>query len=276
IPSASEIEATGTAREAAAEIQAQIEDWRGGRASPTRIADAGARETAPEPVADARPSRASSRAGDDERLELVPPKAGSGNIAMADQPGGNASGAAVSSALKAELARAKEALATREQETGELRSRVRELEELGSKNDRLISLKDSEIADLQRKLRELQEQAKAAPVAAPVAAEAPVATPTPATTDTAPVVATAEPSTPTTTVTATPAPEDQAALDKKDIWGDTAPEVVADTAAPVAAGDAAKPAGVDSATVTPAAGGSDTTPAAADGDATADTPNAAG
>src|SRR5690606_4957584 len=43
IPSASEIEATGTAREAAAEIQAQIEDWRGGRASPTRIADAGAR-----------------------------------------------------------------------------------------------------------------------------------------------------------------------------------------------------------------------------------------
>jgi isopentenyl diphosphate isomerase/L-lactate dehydrogenase-like FMN-dependent dehydrogenase len=109
------------------------------------IADAGTRDAAPTPVAKADAgNRASSRSVDDERLELVPPKAGTGNLAMADQPGSGATGAAVSNALKAELARAKEALATREQESGELKSRVRELEDISSKNDRLISLKDSE------------------------------------------------------------------------------------------------------------------------------------
>src|SRR5688500_5905530 len=251
IPSASEIEATGTAREAAAEIHAQIEDWRGGRASPTRIADAGTRDVSPAPVAKAD---APTRASDDERLELVPPKAGAGNLAMADQPGGNASGTAVSSALKAELARAKETLAAREQEAGELKSRVRELEDIDSKNDRLISLKDSEIADLQRKLRELQEQERASAAAAP-------ATQPPATTATsaAPVAATAEPSSPTTTVTATPTPDQQAQLDKKDIWGDTAADGTADDAAATPADATPAPATADA-----ASSGTTTSPAAAD------------
>lgn len=237
IPSESEIAATGSAREVAAEIQSQIEDWRGGRASPTRIADAGTQNVAPTPVAktDAG-SRASSRSVDDERLELVPPKAGNGNLAMADQPGSGPSGAAVSNALKAELARAKEALATREQESGELKSRLRELEDIGNKNDRLISLKDSEIADLQRKLRELQEQEKTvaatptatpAPTPAPAAVTPPVATPAPPAA--APLAVTTEPTTPTTTVTATPSPDQQAQLDKKDIWGDSAPDAKADS-----------------------------------------------
>lgn len=247
IPSESEIAATGSAREAAAEIQAQIEDWRGGRASPTRIADAGTRDVAPSPVAKADTgSRASART-DDERLELVPPKAGAGNLAMADQPGSNTSGAAVSSALKAELARAKEALATREQEAGELKSRVRELEDIGSKNDRLISLKDSEIADLQRKLRELQEQEKAAAAVTPAAsAPAPGASPPPATGD-APIAAVAEPATPSTTITATATPEDQAQQDKKDIWGDTA----ADDGAPADAQATTTPASADAVPATP-------------------------
>lgn len=272
IPSESEIAATGSAREAAAEIQGQIEDWRGGRASPTRIADAGARAVEPRAVAStASPSRESARGADDERLELVPPKAGEGNLAMADQPGSGASGAAVSNALKAELARTKEALATREQETGELKSRVRELEDIGSKNDRLISLKDSEIADLQRRLRELQAQEKsaaAATAAAPVAPPAPDAQP-PVPEVEAPVVATAEPAAPTTTVTATPSVDEQAKLDRKDIWGDTAPEPATPSSASAPVTEPAAPAASPAASTTPgetSATGGETTasPAAAE------------
>lgn len=278
IPSASEIAATGSAREAAAEIQAQIEDWRGGRASPTRIADAGTREVEATPVAKADAgSRAATRSTPDERLELVPPKSGAGNIAMADQPGSGASGAAVGSALKAELARAKEALATREQEAGELKSRVQELEELSDKNDRLISLKDSEIADLQRKLRELQEQEKASAATAVPApatqapATAPPAVTPPATTGSESVAATSEPPSPTTTVTATPTPDEQARLDKKDIWGDTAADggtaPVADAPATTrsdagSAPVASTPAPTGTTTVTPS--GTATPPAASE------------
>lgn len=269
IPSESEIAATGSAREAAAEIQAQIEDWRGGRASPTRIADAGTRDIAPTPVAKADTgSRASTRT-DDERLELVPPKAGTGNLAMADQPGSSTSGAAVSSALKAELARAKESLATREQETGELKSRVRELEDISSKNDRLISLKDSEIADLQRRLRELREQEQAA-AAAPATPSTAITTPPPVAASEAPTVATTEPTTPTTTITATPTSDEQAQLDKKDIWGDATAgdgaRAAADAQAPATPTDVAPatpvPAPAQTAGTTPAE--TTTSPAAAE------------
>lgn len=265
IPSESEIAATGSAREAAAEIQGQIEDWRGGRASPTRIADAGARAVEPRAVAGTpAPSRESARSVDDERLELVPPKAGDGNLAMADQPGSGASGAAVSNALKAELARTKEALATRDQETGELKSRVRELEDIGSKNDRLISLKDSEIADLQRRLRELQEKEKSA--AAATVAPAATATPAPAPEVAAPVAATAEPESPTTTVTATPSADEQAQLDKKDIWGDTAAEPATPSSEVASVTEPpASPAEPTTPDATPAASGETTaSPAAAE------------
>ena len=241
IPSAEEIRATASASAAAAEIQAQIEDWRGGRASPTRIADAGSDAIAapPTPVKAATastPKASVAKSGGDERLELVPPKAGRDNIAMADQPGSGAGAAAASGALKAELARTKEALTAREQETGELKSRVGELEELTDKNERLISLKDSEIAELQRKLRELREQPVAAAAAAPKAdtaktdtvktepvtpaVEAPKpVTPAPAATASAPVAATAT----------APAAADKA-IDKQDIWGESAGD--ADRAAP--------------------------------------------
>ncbi len=229
IPSAEEIRATASASAAAAEIQAQIEDWRGGRASPTRIADAGSDAIAapPTPVKAATastPKAGVAKSGGDERLELVPPKAGRDNIAMADQPGSSAGAAAASGALKAELARTKEALTAREQETGELKSRVGELEELTDKNERLISLKDSEIAELQRKLKELREAsaaaakadtaksdtAKAEPATPAVEAPKPV-TPAPAATASAPVAATAT----------APVATDKA-IDKQDIWGESA------------------------------------------------------
>ena len=168
IPGREELDAVGSATAAAAAVHAQIEDWRGGRASPTLVVDASTTASPAPAMAVAKPHKASGARGDDVRLELVPPKAGKDSLAMADRPGGGGAGsAAASSELKSELARTKESLTAREQEAGELKTQVKQLEDLKNKNDRLISLKDSEIAELQQKLKQLQ--------AAPAATPAPVA-----------------------------------------------------------------------------------------------------
>ena len=161
IPSASEINAVGSDSEAATRVRGQIEDWRGGHASPTLVAGAAGNSAQPETIASAKAPKShvgKAAVGNpaSEHLELVPPKSGKDSVAMADRPGSGAGSAAATSELKSELERTKEALATRQQESGELTSRVKELEDLKSKNDRLISLKDSEIADLQQKLKQLQ------------------------------------------------------------------------------------------------------------------------
>src|SRR5690606_26505599 len=85
IPSAAEAKDVGSAKEAAALVQAQVEDWRGGRASPTLVADAG--DGKPEAVAaapSAKPDKAPAKTAKapSERLELVPPKAGKDSLAM--------------------------------------------------------------------------------------------------------------------------------------------------------------------------------------------------
>jgi pilus assembly protein FimV len=220
IPSAAEAKAVGSASEAATLAQAQIEDWRGGRASPTLVADAGSKPAAPAAAAEKpkAPSAATASAkASSERLELVPPKAGKDSLAMADRPG-SGGGSAAMAEIKAELSRTKEALTARDQETGELKSRVRELEDLKGKNDRLINLKDSEIAELQHKLKEMQDASAKGGTAKPVAA--------------------AESSKTTAADTGKTAP-DKAALDKSgpskdEIWGNAA-------SAAKPAGDAAKP-----------------------------------
>lgn len=224
MPSAEDLKAVGSAQAAAAAVQAQAEDWRGGKASPALVAD-GATGKAPAPaVAGAKTSKASATGArsDDERLQLVPPKAGKDSLAMADRPGSGAGSAAATADIKAELARTRESLTASEQESGELKSRVQALEDLKSKNDRLISLKDSEIAELQQKLKQLQSTST--PASAP-AAPAPAAA--------APVAAPEEP------------------IDKNDIWGkDGAP--AEGTAAPAAKGDAPAPAAAAAPSPTPA------------------------
>jgi pilus assembly protein FimV len=200
VPSTDEIKAIGSVAEAAAQVQAQVEDWRGGRATPTRVADTGADQPAAASPAKAPKASAGNSRDGGEHLALVPPKAGRDSLAMADRPGAGAGSPAASSELKAELARAKEALTSKDQEAGELKSRVKELEALTTKNDRLLSLKDSEIAELQQKLRELQAKS-----AAPATPDKAAATAVPAA---APVAATATP------------PKADAKIDKRDIWGD--------------------------------------------------------
>ncbi len=252
IPSADEIKAVGTASEAAAQVHAQVEDWRGGRASPTLVADsAAAPTTAPTASKPTKAAKTTAKADGGERLELVPPKAGKDSLAMNDRPGAGAGSAAAGATteLKSELSRAKEALTARDQETGELKSRVKELEDLKGKNDRLISLKDSEIAELQQKLKQLQSQSN------PAAAKA--ATTTAATTSaaTTPSATAALPASAPVAATATPPSShaEGAKIDKQDIWGN-ASSAPASTKPAEAEKTLATPAPV--ATVSPAPSGS--------------------
>lgn len=208
VPSADEIRAAGNAAAAAAEVRNQNEAARGGAAAPTLVADTGSR-----PVSSSASSGSTAPSKPSDRLELVPPKSGKDSSASAERPGAGGTG---DSTVRAELARAKEALASSNQEAGELKSRVRELEELKAKNDKLLTLKDSELAALQQKLKELQS-AKPATSSASTSATPPAATPTPATAT--PPASTTVVSTPPATTTVTAPKTGEKALTKEEIWG---------------------------------------------------------
>ena len=207
IPSADEIKATGSALEAAAQVREQNQAWSANIpvSKPTLVATAG--EPKKTSTHTKSPHAATSiDSSNSAHLALVPPHAGKGSQATADHPGA-ASGSA-NAATTAQLARTKEALASRDQEVGDLKSRVKELEDLRGKDQRLISLKQSELAQLQEKLKQLNAAVAAKPV---VAANTNHAT-------AAPESAKPEATTPkpgaTTTATTTPK------LTEKDIWGD--------------------------------------------------------
>ncbi|PZQ19778.1 MAG: fimbrial protein FimV [Rhodanobacter denitrificans] len=249
IPDADAIRAVGSLREAAEQVRGQVEDWRGVSGSPTRVA----RTSDAEAPASAAPTNA--RTTDDSRLAIVPPSVGKDSLAASDRVGASsAAGGNGDTRLKNELSRTQEALASREQETGELKSRVRELEDLKNKNDRLLSLKDSEIAELQQRLKALQDtQGGKAATAAPAAAAGAASTAAPA--GTMPPTGEETPAAPT----------------KDDIWGRGDAATAAPTAAepPAAATPTpATPAASDPAGGTPVATPETAvTPAPAPGDA---------
>jgi pilus assembly protein FimV len=161
-PSTQELSSAATA-EAAAQVRRQNDDWRGMTArKPTSVADAAAGNA---------PSKAAPATAED-RLALVPAK---GNQA------GNGKVAAAMTSLQQDLARSQETLTALRQQGQELKSRVDDLENTNQKNQRLLTLKDAQIADLQKKLADARKAANLPPAAAsappPVAA---VATPEPA------------------------------------------------------------------------------------------------
>lgn len=200
IPSAEEIAASGSAREAAAAVRSQIDEWRGSVSSaPTLVADT----TAATPRAS---TSASASTSSGERLALVPPREGKADQGSADRPTGGRAGGTGDAASKAELARVKEALTSKEQESGELKSRVKDLEEIKGKNEKLINLQSTELAELRAKLKKMQDDKDrlAATVTTPTAA---------------PTLSTAvAPPTPAAGKADTGKPE--VTVSKDDIWGD--------------------------------------------------------
>jgi pilus assembly protein FimV len=236
IPSADEISAVGSVREAVTALRAQNQAWQQDTGKPTLVSQTGA-------PTDTASDAKSSVATKPEHLALVPPSSGKDD-ATSDRAGSGSGSGRGSSESRAELARAKEALANREHEASELKTQVKSLEDINEKGQRLISLKDSEIADLQNKLKQLQAAKSVTPVAAipaDVAAAKPVPAPAapPASAVTAPPPDNAKPATPppASPVVITPPPTPETAPPPA-----ATPPVVVPPAPVVATPAATKPA----------------------------------
>ncbi len=136
--------------------------------------------TAAEPAAPSAPTTASvgHRKPRSARLEIVPPV---GNSARGSQSGASEGGSG--SELRAQLTQAKEELAARNAEVSDLKSRVSDLEKIQKDSQQLITMKDSQLADLQHKLAELEKQKNTTtPAPATSGASTAAAPPAPATT----------------------------------------------------------------------------------------------
>lgn len=191
VPSPEDVQAQSAAS-ALAEVRRQNEEWRSGSTrKPSVVAD-GASTGATQDT-----GKAAAPAND--RLAIVPSKAG-GDAASTRAGTKDGKGDAQVAGLKQELTTQQENVASLKQQGAELKSRIGDLEEINTKNQRLLSLKDSEIAELQRKLAESRKAggqpvaAASAPTPAPAAApeQAPVAAapaPTPAAPASAPASA---------------------------------------------------------------------------------------
>lgn len=150
IPGESDLQAMAAA-EAAAEIVSQNQSWIEAT-QPTTVADASVASD------DGFGSTTSSTSRPGSRLELVPPSSGQSS---SDRPGA-VGGTGDSEKVRAELARAKESLSSAQLESSELRSRVKELEGINASNQRLLTMKDSELRGLQEKLKAAEAAAEAA------------------------------------------------------------------------------------------------------------------
>ena len=269
IPSADEARALAST-EAMSEIVAQHQAWR----ADTVVADTGYT-----PPSSTTPAPASTPT--DSRLALVPPSSGASGTS--DRPGA-AGGTDDSAQVRGELARTREQLASSNQETAELRQRVQELEKIQGDTTRLLELRNTEMAELQRRLaaadaetQRLREQAAAAEAAAVAAAAQPQVEPGPAPTvdesaaappaeaapapsldpsaDTSDTAVAAEDSASTDAIGSDPTVVDPLATDAVPADGDTDAVVDSDTLEPPAATDAGSDASLDQ-------GGAEVTPLA--------------
>ncbi|KRE87451.1 fimbrial protein FimV [Rhodanobacter sp. Soil772] len=166
VPTSAETQAM-TIAAAVAEVRRQNSDWRAGvPGKPTVVADAATR---------APSSGAPVRAPDTgDRLALVPAKEGT----SAGTRGGGA-GDKASASLRQDLLRTRESLASLQQQSTDLKTRLKDLADINNKNERLLSLKDNEIAELQAKLAAARKATGMPPAAAASTAKA-VAAATPA------------------------------------------------------------------------------------------------
>lgn len=190
IPTRDEIDTAPSGTRARAQVHRQYEDWRGTAArSTTTVAGNEA------PAAPATPTKAATSEGD--KLALVPPSQGGGSASTRPGEKGG-TGTAEITGLKQQLATAKESLASAQQENSELQSRVKDLEDISGKNQKLLGMKDAQIADLQNKLAQMQKGAGAA-------AATSVATAAPAGSASSPIAAAGTAAAPASNATASPA-----------------------------------------------------------------------
>ncbi len=167
VPDASAMSQYGAA-EARALVREQISQWRSASAPPPQPVTVAGSD--PTPSATPAASASAARAAD-ARLEIIPPSANSARRA-GTQSGIDAGGEG-DMLRQQELQQTKETLAARDAEVQELKSRLAELEKLQKDQQTLLSMKDSELATVQKNLAATQ----AAPPAAPAASTTQPATP---------------------------------------------------------------------------------------------------
>ena len=165
LPSADEIRSV-TADQAAQEVDAQTQEWRGGRSSGSAVA----RAPAAGPQLDASvPEPSNKEGGYREQARLSIATAGD-----ADKGGSSAKGV---DALRQQLTQSQEALEKGKRDNKELQSRLDDMERQIATLQRLISLKDEQLAAVQAKA---SGGTKPAPQPAPVTESPASPAPTPA------------------------------------------------------------------------------------------------
>lgn len=155
IPTRDEIDQTSVA-EANAEVHRQYEAWRAARPQAATVV-AG---TAVEAAANAAPKPGKTGPASDH-LTLTPPTGEAGGAE--NRPGvAGGTGKETVAGLRQQLQNDRGALVSLEQANADLESRTRSLKDIATKSDKLLSLKDATVAELQHKLAEVQSGKTAA------------------------------------------------------------------------------------------------------------------
>ncbi|MES2403567.1 MAG: FimV/HubP family polar landmark protein [Pseudomonadota bacterium] len=164
-----------SATAAVAEVHRQYESWRATKPHPATEVEG----TAAQAAANAAPKPEHAPAASDH-LTLAPPTSGAGGThSRAGVAGGT--GTATVADLQQQLRANRDTLVSLDQSNSDLESRVHSLKDISAKSDKLLSLKDATVAELQRKLAAVQSRttpgassaaagARAAPAAAASAA----------------------------------------------------------------------------------------------------------
>lgn len=166
VPRAAEVAAVDAAQ-ASQIVRDRMRQWREARRQAVIAAEAARAEAAEtrdrgDAVADGA-GTAQAPVAADARLEIVPPAAN--RAAQAGTQSGIQTGGE-GQMLRQELQQTQETLAAREAELQELKSRVAELEQLQADQQRLLALKDTELAAAQQRLATTTKAGSAPPAAA--------------------------------------------------------------------------------------------------------------
>jgi pilus assembly protein FimV len=156
IPTRDQIDQRSVAA-AAAEVHRQYESWRAAKPHPATVVEG----TAARAAAQAAPKSGGAASASDH-LTLVPSTGkGGGTSSRAGVTGG--SGTATVNGLRQQLQTDRDTLISLNQSNADLESRVHNLQDISTKTGKLLSLKDTTIADLQHKLAAVQSGSMATP-----------------------------------------------------------------------------------------------------------------
>ncbi|MDE2224296.1 MAG: hypothetical protein KGJ46_03385 [Xanthomonadaceae bacterium] len=142
-----------SAAAAAAEVHRQYESWRAAKPHPATVVEG----TAAQAAANATPKPGNAPPASDH-LTLAPPTGEAGGTN--NRPGvAGGTGAATVEGLQRQLRANRDTLVSLNQSNSDLESRVHSLQDISAKSDKLLSLKDATIAELQHKLGGVQSGA---------------------------------------------------------------------------------------------------------------------